>query len=78
MTNADATSQDVAPRLPAGPRRLARVVIALAGAFAFGTIDQYLQVAIPISSHLGVHQFAVQVSNGMSALWLGVPFLAGA
>jgi uncharacterized protein DUF6518 len=78
VTNADAPSQDVAARLPAGPRGLARVVIALAGAFAFGAIDQYLQVAIPISSHLGAHQFAVQVSNGMSALWLLVPFLSGA
>lgn len=77
MTNADAPSEDVAVRLPAGPRGLARVVIALAGAFAFGAIDQYLQVAIPISSQ-GVYQFAVQVSNGMSALWLLVPFLAGA
>ena len=51
-------------------------LIALTAAFAFGAIDQYLQVVIP-SSHLGASLFAVQVS-GMSAPWLLVPFLAGA
>jgi hypothetical protein len=54
------------------------VVIPLAAAFAFGVIDQYLQVGIPESSHLGAYQFVVQISTGMSALWLLVPFLAGA
>ena len=53
------------------------VLVTLAVAFAFGAIDQYLQVAIPWS-HPGAREFAVQVSNGMSALWLLVPFLAGA
>lgn len=52
------------------------MLIALTAAFAFGAIDQYLQVVIP-SSHIGARLFAVQVS-GMSAPWLLAPFLAGA
>jgi hypothetical protein len=56
---------------------VAPVVIALTAAFAFGAADQYLPVAIPVSSHLGAHVFAVEVSQ-MSAPWLLVPFLAGA
>lgn len=66
--------------LPAGVvarrGRIGLVLIALTAAFAFGAIDQYLQVVIP-SSHLGASLFAGQVS-GMSAPWLLVPFLAGA
>ena len=78
MTKADGPRQDLAAGVTARPGGVALVVIALTAAFAFGAIDQYLQVAIPESSHLGAHQFLVQVSNGMSALWLLVPFLAGA
>ena len=69
---------DPAASVMARPGSVAPVVIGLSAAFAFGMIDQYLQVTIPESPHLGAHQFVVQVSNGMSALWLLVPFLAGA
>src|ERR1700740_2250330 len=56
---------------------LAPVVIALMAAAAFGAVDQYLPAAIPMSSRLSAHLFAVEVSK-MSAPWLLVPFLAGA
>lgn len=47
-------------------------VTALTAAFAFGAIDQYL------GAGAGANSFLVQVSGGMSALWLLAPFLAGA
>jgi hypothetical protein len=78
VTNTDGQWQDVAARALARRGGVAPVVIPLTAAFAFGAIDQYLQVAIPISSHPSAYQFVVQVSNGMSAPWLLVPFLAGA
>jgi hypothetical protein len=78
VTNSDWRNRDLAAGALARPGGTARVVMALTAAFAFGAIDQYLQVAISISSQPGAYQFAVQVSNGMSAPWLLVPFLAGA
>lgn len=78
MTKTDGPGQDPAAGVTARPGGVAAVVIALTAAFGFGVIDQYLQVAIPESSHLGAHQFVSQISTGMSALWLLVPFLAGA
>lgn len=78
MTETDGPGQDLAAGVTARSGGGARVVVALTAAFAFGVIDQYLQVAIPESTHAGAHQFVVQLSNGMSALWLLVPFLAGA
>lgn len=77
MTKTDGPCQDPPAGATARSGGVAAVLIALTAAFAFGAIDQYLQVAVPWS-HLGAHQFVVQVSNGMSALWLLVPFLAGA
>lgn len=77
MTSADGQSHDLAAGVPARPGGVAPVVIALTAAVAFGTVDQYLPVAIPASSHLGASLFAVEVSK-MSAPWLLVPFLAGA
>jgi hypothetical protein len=56
--------------------RTGPVLIGLTAAFAFGAVDQYLQVVIP-AGHLSASLFAVQVSS-MSAPWLLVPFLAGA
>jgi Family of unknown function (DUF6518) len=65
------------PRCRPRPGGVAPVVIALTAAVAFGAVDQYLPVAIPMSSHLGAYLFAVEVSQ-MSAPWLLLPFLAGA
>ena len=75
MTRADEQGQDI--RAPARPGGMTRVAIALTAALAFGAIDQYLPAAVPMSTHLGAHLFALQIS-GMSAPWLLVPFLAGA
>lgn len=55
--------------VPARRRGVVVVIIALAAAFAFGAIDQYLG-ALRSS-------FLTEIS-GMSAPWLVVPFLAGA
>lgn len=76
MTSANTHSHDFAAGVQARQGGVAPVVIALTGALAFGAVDQYLPMAIPTSSHLGAHLFAVEVS-GMSAPWLLVPFLAG-
>ncbi len=74
VTKTDEQCQDI----PASARPgMTQVAIALTAAFAFGAIDQYVPEAIPMSTHLGAHLFAVQIS-GMSAPWLLVPFLAGA
>jgi hypothetical protein len=70
VNDTDGHSQDLAAGAPPRHRGVAAVFIALAAAFAFGAIDQYLGA--------GAHSFAIQVSGGMSALWLLVPFLAGA
>ena len=77
MTGTDGSSRGLPAGVTARPGGVGAVVIALMAAFAFGALDQYLQVAIPVS-HLGARQFLVQASNGMSAPWLLVPFLAGA
>jgi hypothetical protein len=63
-------SQDLAVGVTPRCRGVGAVIIALTAAFAFGAIDQYLGA--------GASSFAIQVSGGMSALWLLVPFLAGA
>ncbi|HUA40203.1 MAG TPA: DUF6518 family protein [Streptosporangiaceae bacterium] len=76
MSSTGRQSADLAASAPPG-RRAIPLVLALTAAAAFGAADQYLPVAIPMSSHLGAYLFAVQVS-GMSAPWLLVPFLAGA
>jgi hypothetical protein len=70
VNDTDGRSQDLAVGVPPRHGGVAVVVIALAAAFAFGAIDQYLGAS--------THSFAIQVSGGMSALWLLVPFLAGA
>ena len=64
-------------RVQTRPAGAVPIAVALTAAFSFGAADQYLQVVVPMG-HLGAYQFAVQVSGGMSALWLLVPFLAGA
>ena len=77
MTSTDGQSEDLAAGIPKRPGNVAPAVIALTAAAAFGAADQYLPVAIPMSSHLGAYLFAVAVSK-MSAPWLLVAFLAGA
>ncbi len=77
MTKADEQYQDIPIGVSARPGGVTQVATALTAAFAFGAIDQYVPVAVTMSSHLDAHLFAVQVS-GMSAPWLLVPFLAGA
>ena len=77
MTSTDGESHDLAVSVPARPGSVAPAIIALTAAVAFGAVDQYLPVAIPMSSHLSAYLFAVEVS-GMSAPWLLLPFLAGA
>jgi Family of unknown function (DUF6518) len=76
MTSTGGESRDLAASAPPSHRAVP-IVITLTAAAAFGSLDQYLPVAIPISTHLSAYLFAVQVS-GMSAPWLLVPFLAGA
>lgn len=73
----DGQSQNLAAGVPARHGGVTPAVIALTAAVAFGAADQYLPVAIPMSSHLGAYLFAVEVSK-MSAPWLLVPFLVGA
>src|SRR5215472_7636004 len=63
-------NEDLAVGVPPRRRGVVAVTVALAAAFAFGAIDQYLGAS--------ANSFMVQVSGGMSALWLLVPFLAGA
>ena len=77
MTRADGRSSDPAVGVPARSGGFAPAVLTLTAAVAFGAGDQYLPVAIPVSSHPGAYGFAVTVSK-MSAPWLLVPFLAGA
>lgn len=76
MARLDEQERELPAEVAARSGHTAPVLIALTAAFAFGAIDQYLQVLIP-SSQLSVSLFTVQVS-GMSAPWLLVPFLAGA
>src|SRR5579859_7535651 len=78
MTSTDGHSQD--PTAHVTGVRLAGVVpvvVALTAAVAFGAADQYLPMAVPMSSHPGAYLFAVEVGQ-MSAPWLLVAFLAGA
>ena len=77
VTSTDGESHDLAGGVATRPGGVAPAVIALTAAVAFGAVDQYLPTAIPMSSHLGAHLFAVEISK-MSAPWLLVPFLAGA
>jgi hypothetical protein len=77
VTSTDGQSEDLSAGMQARPGGVAPAVIALTAAAAFGAADQYLPVAIPMSSHLGAYLFAVAVSK-MSAPWLLVAFLAGA
>lgn len=77
MAGTDGQARDVAAA-PVGARPgSVPVVIALAAAAVFGAADQYLPVAVPMSSHPGAYLFAAQISQ-MSAPWLLLPFLAGA
>lgn len=77
MSNTAGESDDLGPEVSPRVGGAAPVVIALTAAVAFGAVDQYIPVAIPMSSHLGPYLFAVEVSK-MSAPWLLVPFLTGA
>ena len=58
-------------RSHAAVRPAAVVIVALIAACSFGAIDQYLAAGT-------TNMFLIQVSGGMSAVWLLVPFLAGA
>lgn len=76
MPDRDELGLSLAGGVSARAAGVAPVALALTAAFAFGAIDQYLPVAfVP---RPGAYQFVVQISNGMSALWLLVPCLAGA
>lgn len=77
VTSTDGPGQGFDAGVPTRPIGVAPAVIALTAAVAFGAGDQYLPVAMAMSSHPGPYLFAVEVSK-MSAPWLLVPFLAGA
>lgn len=77
MNGTDGQSDDLAAGGQARPGGVAPVVIALTAAVAFGAVDQYLPVAMSMSSRPGAYLFVVEISK-MSAPWLLVPFLAGA